>query len=434
MLFIGVDDTDSRDGGCTTFLANRILAAFPELRTARPPRLVRLNPNVPWKTRGNAAIALAFDDDGFPLDEARKRVRRVVGAHARLDRIGTDPGFAVTREPPNAEIYDATVQRIVAIADARRALVDVRGLADGFNAKRGVIGAIAALAWPAERSTFELIRYRERARWGTPRDVDAADVERIERECPTLFDSYDLVERDVVCVPASPCPILYGLRATEPRELATAAASIASERVAEETLFETNHASDDHLVDATVAQVVDYLSARVAVSVASAPQARGGHVFVETADATGELRLAAYAPTRSFRATLAALAVGDRLLACGGIHRGPDGRLTMGVEKLRLDSLESTSRKQANPVCACGARMKSAGRGAGYRCRVCAARAPPEAAPRAPLVRGLAEGWHEVPSVARRHLARPLKLGSPTGNRLPVAETFTRLSASASHP
>ena len=54
-LHIGMDDTDSARGMCTTFLAYVIVdgllargAAFLDY-----PRLVRLNPNIPWKTRGN---------------------------------------------------------------------------------------------------------------------------------------------------------------------------------------------------------------------------------------------------------------------------------------------------------------------------------------------------------------------------------------------
>ncbi|HIA98132.1 MAG TPA: DNA-binding protein, partial [Marine Group III euryarchaeote] len=60
MLHIGIDDTDSIKGGCTTWLATEIIAELSEFDLIGPPRLVRLNPNVPWKTRGNAAVALTF--------------------------------------------------------------------------------------------------------------------------------------------------------------------------------------------------------------------------------------------------------------------------------------------------------------------------------------------------------------------------------------
>jgi len=55
MLHIGIDDTDSIKGGCTTWLATEIIAELSEFDLIGPPRLVRLNPNVPWKTRGSYA-------------------------------------------------------------------------------------------------------------------------------------------------------------------------------------------------------------------------------------------------------------------------------------------------------------------------------------------------------------------------------------------
>ncbi len=60
MLYIGIDDTDSINGGCTTWLATEVIKELSEFDLIGCPRLVRLNPNVPWKTRGNAAVALTL--------------------------------------------------------------------------------------------------------------------------------------------------------------------------------------------------------------------------------------------------------------------------------------------------------------------------------------------------------------------------------------
>ncbi len=59
-IYVGVDDTDSVKGMCTTYLATELIREFSELDLLGNPRLVRLNPNVPWKTRGNGAVALRF--------------------------------------------------------------------------------------------------------------------------------------------------------------------------------------------------------------------------------------------------------------------------------------------------------------------------------------------------------------------------------------
>ena len=61
MFHVGIDDTDSLDGGCTAWVASRVIEALlPDYELIGAPRLVRLNPNVPWKTRGNGAVALTF--------------------------------------------------------------------------------------------------------------------------------------------------------------------------------------------------------------------------------------------------------------------------------------------------------------------------------------------------------------------------------------
>src|SRR2546427_13077063 len=57
-MHLGVDDTDSLRGMCTTYLATELVRALSGWDLIGYPRLVRLNPNIPWKTRGNGAICL----------------------------------------------------------------------------------------------------------------------------------------------------------------------------------------------------------------------------------------------------------------------------------------------------------------------------------------------------------------------------------------
>lgn len=407
MLHVAFDDTDSREGGCTTSLAQSVAALFPELTLAGAPRLVRLNPNVPWKTRGNGAVALTFDGD-LGLDEALARAYDHILRNAQTD-ANTSPGVVVSAERLPEPLYHAAVTRIVERTEVEKVLSAHDARSAGG---RGVIGAAAALAWPMSRTTWELIAYRERDRIGTPRRLDAHTFRAIETREPTTFDTFDIVNEEVVCVPASPCPVLYGLRGTDPSVLSRLASTVGPEPAARATLFLTNHGSDDHIVDRRVEDCRPYESARVSGRVAERPTERGGHVFFEVVDETGRLRCAAYAPTRAFRTTAMALREGDTLVVCGGLHAGPDGRLTLGLEKLRLD--HAAPRKSANPACpSCGKNMKSAGRDAGWRCRGCGTNAQ-HAVTRAAALR---LGWHEVPARARRHLARPLRLDSPPVNQ-----------------
>ena len=64
LAHIGLDDTDTIKGGCTTYVATEIIKkTLPKIGFLDYPRLIRLNPNIPWKTKGNAAIAISFTSD-----------------------------------------------------------------------------------------------------------------------------------------------------------------------------------------------------------------------------------------------------------------------------------------------------------------------------------------------------------------------------------
>ena len=60
VLNIGFDDTDSPKGMCTTFLAYKMVDLLQKQKTVFLdfPRLIRFNPNIPWKTRGNGAVSM----------------------------------------------------------------------------------------------------------------------------------------------------------------------------------------------------------------------------------------------------------------------------------------------------------------------------------------------------------------------------------------
>src|SRR5713226_1254790 len=90
---IGIDDTDSRHGGCTTY-ATALL--FQELVSEgfNPldfPWMVRLNPNIPWKTRGNGALSLHFTLEEEQLQEVKKIALAIVEQTTDLTQRSTDP-------------------------------------------------------------------------------------------------------------------------------------------------------------------------------------------------------------------------------------------------------------------------------------------------------------------------------------------------------
>ena len=93
-LHIGFDDTDSTRGGCTTYVAALIIERLRKLDVSfiDYPALVRLNPNVPWKTRGNGALCLRILCDGDLQDEVKECIVQTIEEQSDFSYEGTDPG------------------------------------------------------------------------------------------------------------------------------------------------------------------------------------------------------------------------------------------------------------------------------------------------------------------------------------------------------
>lgn len=391
-MWVGVDDTDARTGGCTTRVGLDLVEAIDRELLGRP-RLVRLDPMAPWKTRGNGAVALRFAGDATA--EVAERAWRVVTDRARPD---ADPGLVVLDDRPSRDLYEAAVTRLVAWDEVE--------LPDGavVFGGRGRLGAMAAVAWRPGDATVEHLVYREPGRCGTPRDVDPASVRAVAEEAGSAWDCYDFGEEEPVMVPNGPDPVLFGIRGDDADEVEMLADRVSSEPVAARATFLTNQGTDDHVVACEVADLAPARNVAVQGRVATEPRiVAGGHTFVDLDDGTGTCTLAAYEPTKRFRRVVRALREGDEVLAVGGT---PDGT-TVNLEKLHVDALTDVVETD-NPRC-CGSTMDSAGYGAGYRCDGCGRRVGEREAPTRRVDRGLSEGWHEVPPCARRHLAKPLK-------------------------
>ncbi|MEM1996369.1 MAG: hypothetical protein QXT54_05005, partial [Thermoplasmatales archaeon] len=110
-------------------------------------------------------------------------------------------------------------------------------------------------------------------------------------------------------------------------------------------------------------------------------------------------------PTTQFRSVNSSLRKGDRVKVYGGITRPG----YINVEKIQVKKI-STVKIVLPPVCRkCGKKMESIGKNAGFRCRKCGSKS--RYGIESFEERSISEGFYEVPIIARRHLARPLKLG-----------------------
>jgi tRNA(Ile2)-agmatinylcytidine synthase len=425
VLWIGVDDTDSLQGMCTTFLATELVRDLTQDHDLIGyPRLVRLNPNIPWKTRGNGAVCVrvgsgrgvprlvgflggrhvlayprgAGSEDPVPV---AGRVANLLERWASFDDETTNPGYAVLRGAAPPRLYWKGVRAILSRGEVCRAVAGL-GIIRGYKSGRGIIGAIAATAWKPRDRTYEVLAYRVPSRWGTRRFVDHHSVITMDRALPSTFNNYDYENRRVAIAPRSPCPILYGIRGDDPEALLSARSLVRSECADRWLLFETNQGTDDHVRREAGREPWTTIHLRGSVSVAPR-DLPGGHVVFRVRD----LDVTAYEPSKQFRGVVRQLVRGDRVDVVGAIRRSPR---TVNLEKLKVVSLASVTRKIANPWCPkCRKRAKSLGRDAGFRCRGCGCLFPMSTATHILIPRSLRTGWYEPPVGSRRHLSKPLK-------------------------
>jgi tRNA(Ile2)-agmatinylcytidine synthase len=398
------------------------------------PRLVRLNPNVPWKTRGNGALCLRVGKPGGKikrkigeinnkdvfcslaftkeLDENEQNhlftvVKTTVDAQARIDDVNTNPGYVLLLKKPDVVLYQKAVTKIVDLNEVKHILHDQQALFEGYKSCRGLIGATAAISWKPRDRTFEIIAYRHPQRWGTKRQIDLKSVQQIDADCPSTFDNYDTRNHHNRIVPNSPCPILYGIRGTDIDELVIASTQVKSEPVDSWLMFETNQGTDDHLQKKLIAQIQPFESVITGGIVTVNPfTIQGGHVLFTIKDTTGTISCAAYEPTKEFRNIARGLYVGDRVEVYGGVREHP---LTINLEKLVVKQFVPLLMKIENPVCStCNKHMKSKGRNQGYRCIKCGKTNITPIIHEKPRI--INNGFYEVPVCARRHLSKPLKL------------------------
>ena len=413
-MIIGIDDTDSQnEGGCTTYIAAVLvekLVKYGDL--IDHPMLIRLNPNIRYRTRGNGAIAINIDTD--EPEKVKRIVLDEVNVQSKLSDENTNPGVVFlngTSESASENMRNdlgsfsgRAMQDILCIEEAehlmRRYGIDSYKLKNG----RGLIGALAAAGIASNGiadHTFELIAYRRQSSLGTPRDIDAESIWEADlRTYPDTWDTVDAANRTVVCVPRGCDPVLFGIRG-EMDGVVEAFGYIRSEPVERSVLFRTNQGTDMHLVRSEIGQTMPGRSYILRGVVCDKPRTIcGGHVIFGIADSSSRIDCAAYEPTKNFRNIIRQLEVGDRVVVCGSVNNG-----TVHLEKIKIEYL-TAAYETRNPMCTCGRRMKSAGTGQGYRCKRC--KTTSDVPDRVLIGRDLDTGWYEVPPCARRHIAKPL--------------------------
>ncbi len=419
VMHIGFDDTDSPKTGCTTYIAALIAERLRSMGVSfiDYPNLIRLNPNAPWKTRGNGALCLRILCRKELVEKIKEYTINIIQGNADLSCAETNPGvvFLCGDIPEDLRVFaKKTIQGMVKMKDALRLVKSIGVEATSFKNGRGIIGALAAIGETLEGDhTYEIIAYRYPNSLNTPRRIQKSSVKKMNQETsPFTFNNIDPDTDRILITPRGPDPILYGIRGESAEIVKHAHEIIQPEEPIERwVIFRTNHGTDAHLRRvSSVRSIQPFNPVIVKGKLVRDPRViPGGHVIFSIGDTEGEIDCAAYEPTGSLRKTAKRLISGDVIEACGGVRPASSTHpTTINLEKIRVLSL-APKIFFSNPKCPeCGKRMTSMGKEKGFRCDKCGFRSSKLEKTAVREERILEPGLYVTSQRSQRHLSKPL--------------------------
>ncbi len=420
-IHIGLDDTDSTNGGCTTYLTAVLIEELKKFKVQfiDYPGLIRLNPNVPWKTRGNGALCLRFTYSIEFEDQIKETAMALWEKHSAMQEKGTDPGIVFYKTKKIPEELKAYAKRtettIVTLKEATALIKKLGAEAAGFNSCRGIIGALASIGETLEDDyTYELIAYRTPENLGTKRRVDEASIFEMDKLTqPCTFNNIDMEKGRVIITPRGPDPILFGIRG-ETAEIVKKAFSLVNspEPIERWVIFRSNQGTDAHLRPVNVlSDLKSYSSVIAKGTVSQNPRIIPlRHVIFSIKDDSAEVDCAAYEPTGDLRKIARELFIGDSIEVFGAVHKATVSKpLTINLEKIKILELAQQVTLE-NPLCPnCGRRLKSMGKKQGMRCEKCGGKY--SALKKQELInsRKIKVGLYLTSTRSQRHLTKPFR-------------------------
>ena len=314
LVQIGMDDIDSPDGRCTTHFASIIVERLRRwnVEWVDYPNLIRLNPSIPYRTRGNGAVALRFMVEQNDLDSIVQTVESLVQEYVEKEYPNTNPGIVyLDRGVPEQvqKLSRLALWRVVPIELARRIIdaKDIPHYASGNG--RGLIGALSAVANALHGDhTYEYIAYRALEDSDDERGVDADSVRSMDKILgERVFSNVDTSTNRIMIEPHGKDPVLYGVRGETAEDVIEAANLVKSAQSVDRWIvFRSNQATGEHLTHhVAINNLRPYMTAIVTGRVESKPRMiEGGHSILTIQDYSGEIDCAAYEPsgeTKSWR-------------------------------------------------------------------------------------------------------------------------------------
>lgn len=369
---IGIDDHDSPELGCTTHFATNLIKTLQQnnIRIIDFPYLIRLNPNIPWKTRGNASVKIIVETNRerselaeIVWNESLEYTRHI----SKVLSYNRKPGLAIVEREKTYELFPFYIKAVsdiipfnLAIDIAIKLNIEIRG-------DRGIIGSLAAIGFKG-KITYELLTYRRMENWKKERRINLESLKRFdEKYFPYVFANIDYVKEKPLILSHGTDPVLYGIRSNDPRILLNGLKEIEiiDENIEKFMIFKTNQGTDDHLLRPGNRI---YQTAYKSIIVDKIMIIRGGDVIIKSSE--GDTILV-YRETGELNKMAKELTKGDKIAIVGAIK--PSSKYGSIIEAERI-IVEELSRiiELHNPRCPiCGGPTESVGKNKGFRCKKC---------------------------------------------------------------
>ncbi|MBA2858480.1 tRNA(Ile2)-agmatinylcytidine synthase [Methanococcus maripaludis] len=415
-MYIGIDDTDSRDHYCTTYVGTILQEELQKTYLMDTPKLIRMNPMVKYKTRGNGGVCLRIIEDEKRLNESeiesiKKLVIETVEKFSDFDCENTNPGIVFLSEENYQKnqktllnYYNSVLYDILKVEYSEKILNEIGAEYIKYKKGHGIIGALGAIA-SKPPFTYELLAYRKSEKWGTERKIDSDSIIKMDTDTfPFTFNNID--GKKSIITPHTPCPVLYGIRGISREILEKAKNTVKSDEIDKCQLYITNQGTDVHLRFSKIKDIYPDTGVISYGKIVENPkEITGGHVLFKMKDDTCEIDCIAYEPTKEFRNIVRKLNCGDLVGVYGTVREDP---FEINIEKLKIVTLQKIYEK--NKFCECGGTLKAKGLKSGYKCNICGKRVNYDQIKLNEVKRDIKEGFYEVPPSARRHLSKPLVL------------------------
>ena len=414
ILNIGFDDTDSPKGMCTTFLAYKIVDLLQKQKTEFLdfPRLIRFNPNIPWKTRGNGAVSIRIKTKN--PSKVKNQIKNLVSKYSDT-KNGANPGLvffesdAIPAEFTN--FSNLALWQLIKRNNAKRFAKknDLEFFYKGNG--QGLVGAIGAIGYDFQDHTLELLSYRKRTKFGKERKISAESVKIMqEKTSPNTFNSFDTKKGRILITPHGPDPVFYGVRGENVNSLVYAMKILKSdEKLDGYMIFKSNQGTGDHLKnELNFENMKPYASGKITGIVSNTPKiVKGGHVFFKIISKNHEFWCAVYKPTGISSIALN-LIKGDKICVGGGVRKASKKfPRIINLEFIDIINLEKNLSK-TNPICKkCNKKMKSKGQNHGFQCILCVKKASKKITIQISIK--IKKQLYIPEMSAHRHLTRPLQ-------------------------